>query len=112
TDGLSFTGFGIAGEGAGVGIDWPRGASEAAITYSCNGVTIPALSTTNEDNLPSPPAECDQVTGFTVTFTGAIVQGAKATIPFGVVTAAAQDSEVVTRSNTIEVTGKLATITD
>ena len=36
-DGLTFTGFGSDGEGA--GIQWPTGATSATVTYSCDGCT-------------------------------------------------------------------------
>ncbi len=105
-DGLTFTGLGT--DGAGAGIVWPTGATEASILYSCAGVPQTAESTTTPNTLPGPPADCDPVTGFTVTFTGTIVPGAEATIPFGVVTDPNQTSpEELTRTNTVNVAGTL-----
>lgn len=108
-NGLTFTGLGS--DGAGTGIVWPRGATEATITYVCDGTPGTPLSTTTEDTLPAPPAGCDPITGFTVRFTGSIAQGAEATIPFGVVTDADQATEEFTRSNTIDVAGQVGGIT-
>ncbi len=103
-DGLTFTGLGT--DGAGAGIVWPTGATEASILYSCAGIPAAEQSTTTKDTLPAPPADCDPVTGFTVTFTGTIVPGAEATIPFGVVTDPNQMTpEELTRTNTVNVAG-------
>ncbi len=107
--GLAFTGLGS--DGAGAGIVWPRGATGASIIYSCDGIPAPPRTTSNPDTLPDPPAGCGRVNGFTVTFTGAIVQGAEATIPVGVVTNAGQTADEVTRTNTIGVTGTLQSLT-
>jgi len=109
--GLTFTGFGTDGNGA--GIVWPQGATAATVTYTCQGSGPgPPLSTTTPDTLPGPPAGCT-VIGFTVTFTDPIAPGAEATIPFTVRTATEQGTEELTRTNEVGVTGTLnATTTD
>ncbi|WP_161632127.1 DUF5979 domain-containing protein [Nakamurella lactea] len=106
--GLTFTGLGT--DGAGAGIVWPRGATGATITYQCGGTAGAPQQTSTVNTLPAPPAGCDPVTGFTVTFDGPIAQGAEATIPFTVQTDEDQADETYTRSNTIDVTGTIGSI--
>ncbi|MBT0993877.1 hypothetical protein KIN34_06200 [Cellulomonas sp. DKR-3] len=101
-DGLTFSGF---GDDTGAGIDWPTGADEASVTFTCEGTGVAdPLTTDVVDTLPDPPAGC-VVTGFVVTFTGDIVPGAVATVPAVVVTADEQDTEELTRTNTVVVDG-------
>jgi large repetitive protein len=98
----TFTSIGTNGNG----IEWPNGATAATITYQCAGVAGAPQSTTTVDTLPAPPAGCDPVTGFSVTFTGSIESGATATIPFVITTNTDQPLEEMTRTNTVQVNGQ------
>ena len=98
--------FTSMGSPAGSGVVWPHGATSASITYSCNGIAGTPQTTTTVNTLPAPPAGCDPVTGFSVTFTGTISPGAEATIPFVVTTSADQDPEVLNRINVVRVDGE------
>jgi uncharacterized repeat protein (TIGR01451 family) len=98
-DPLTFTGFGPGGDGTGV--TWPANATEATVTFTCADGTTPSDSTTTANTLPNPPAGCD-VVGFTVEFTGDIVSGGEATIPFTADTDPDQEERDVTHTNQIE----------
>ena len=110
---LVFTQMGKAGgsstDPATSGIVWPANATTATITYSCAGTPASPQTTTIENTLPAPPAGCDPVTGFTVTFAGdtagALVPGAQATIPFVVTTTTDQPLDDWIRTNTVLVSG-------
>ena len=110
---LAFTQMGKAGgsptDPATSGIVWPTNATTATITYSCAGAPAAPQSTTVKNTLPPPPAGCDPVSGFTVTFSadapGAIVPGAAATIPFVVTTTKDQPLDDWLRTNTVLVSG-------
>ncbi|WP_123372114.1 DUF5979 domain-containing protein [Cellulomonas sp. PhB150] len=78
-DPLTFTGFGSDGDGAGV--QWPADADTAVVTFTCADGSTPEETSTTPDTLPDPPAGCD-VTGFSIEFTGDLVTGAEASIPF------------------------------
>ncbi|TDE98812.1 LPXTG cell wall anchor domain-containing protein [Occultella glacieicola] len=97
-DPLTFTGFGPDGDGTGV--TWPTGATAATVTFTCADGAMPSQETTTVNTLPNPPPDC-VVVGFTVEFTGDIVSGAAATIPFTADTDPDQDPDDVTHPNTI-----------
>lgn len=101
TNAITFTGFGA--------VEWPLGATAAEITYQCSETPIAPISTDVEDTLPPPPDGC-VVTGFTVVFTGAIVAGAEAEVPFTIDTPEEQSVggtpvDELTRLNVIRVDG-------
>ncbi|MBZ2195873.1 DUF5979 domain-containing protein [Occultella gossypii] len=97
-DPLTFTGFGPAGDGTGV--TWPTGATAATVTFTCADGTTPSQETTTVNTLPNPPPDC-VVEGFSVEFTGDLVNGASATIPFTADTDPDQTPDDVTHPNTI-----------
>ena len=98
-DPLTFTGFGPAGDGNGV--QWPSNADAATVTFTCADGSTPSEDTTTPNTLPNPPAEC-VVVGFSVEFTGDIVTGAEASIPFMADTDPDQTTRDVTHPNEIE----------
>ncbi|RIJ69558.1 DUF11 domain-containing protein [Nakamurella silvestris] len=107
--GLTFTGLGTDGNGG--GIQWPRGATAATITYTCAGTGAGApVPAAGIGTLPPPPAGCT-VIGFAATFTGGTASGGQAVIPFTVTTAEDQDTDEVVRSNQVGVTGSLGQAT-
>lgn len=73
-NGLTFTGW--ADE-----VVWPNGATGATVTYQLADGSTVALDADAPNTLPDPPAGAE-VVGFTVEFTGPIVPGAEATVPF------------------------------
>ncbi|CAM3798490.1 DUF5979 domain-containing protein [Occultella aeris] len=97
-DPLTFTGFGPDGDGTGV--TWPTGATAATVTFTCADGTTPSEQTTTVNTLPNPPPDC-VVVGFAVEFTGDLVSGASATIPFTADTDPDQVPDDVTHPNTI-----------
>ena len=96
---LTFTGFGPDGDGTGV--SWPTGATAATVTFTCADGTTPSSSTTTVNTLPNPPTDC-VVVGFSVEFTGDIVTGGTATIPFTADTDPDQDVDDLTHPNTVQ----------
>ncbi|WP_275001556.1 DUF5979 domain-containing protein [Promicromonospora iranensis] len=100
-DPLTFTGFGPSGDGT--GIQWPADADSATVTFTCADGTTPSLGTTTVGTLPNPPAGCT-VVGFTVEFTGAIVTGGSASVPFTADTDPDQTTDDVTHGNEITAT--------
>ncbi|UUT34967.1 hypothetical protein [Microbacterium elymi] len=106
--GMTFTqmGSGDPTDPATSGIVWPDSATSATITYSCAGTPAAPLTTTTANTLPAPPADCDPVTGFSVTFTGSINPGAEATVPFVVTTDTDQTLEESYHLNMVRVTGQ------
>lgn len=98
--------FTSIGSPEGQGIVWPAGASSATITYRCAAVPAAPQTTLDLNTLPSPPAGCSPVTGFSVTFTGVIEPGAQATIPFVIATDPNQTDDDLTQTNTVEVHGE------
>ncbi|GIJ00251.1 hypothetical protein Slu03_26280 [Sediminihabitans luteus] len=99
-DALTFTGWGTADE-PGV-VQWPSEATAASVTYTCSDSSTPTVPATAEDTLPEPPAGC-VVVGFTVDFTGDIVTGAEASLPFQVSTDLDQETDNVLHPNEITV---------
>ncbi|PFG44653.1 hypothetical protein ATJ88_3389 [Isoptericola jiangsuensis] len=99
-DALTLTGFGPTGDGSGV--TWPADATEATVTFTCADGTTPSDSTTTVGTLPNPPGGC-VVVGFSVEFTGDIVTGGEATIPFTVDTDPDQTDPDVSHPNEIAV---------
>ncbi|WP_407317697.1 DUF5979 domain-containing protein [Isoptericola halotolerans] len=98
-DPLTFTGWGT--DGAGAGVAWPADADAASVTFTCaDGTTTDPIDATAPDTLPDPPDGC-VVIGFSVTYTGDIVTGGQATIPFTADTDPDQDVEDVTHTNEI-----------
>ncbi|MFJ3404454.1 DUF5979 domain-containing protein [Promicromonospora sp. NPDC090134] len=100
-DPLTFTGFGPSGDGT--GIQWPADADAATVTFTCADGSAPSLSTTTAGTLPNPPADC-VVTGFSVEFTGAIVTGGAASVPFTADTDPDQEVDDVTHPNEVTAT--------
>lgn len=100
-DPLTFTGFGPSGDGA--GIQWPADADAATVTFTCADGSAPSLGTTTAGTLPNPPADC-VVTGFSVEFTGTIVTGGAASVPFTADTDPDQTVDDVTHTNEITAT--------
>ncbi|MFE7404724.1 DUF5979 domain-containing protein [Isoptericola sp. NPDC057559] len=101
-DPITFTGWGT--DGAGAGVQWPADADAAAVTFTCaDGTTTDPIPATAPDTLPDPPAGCT-VVGFSIEYTGTIVTGAEATVPFTADTDPDQDPENVTHDNTVEAT--------
>jgi len=98
-DPITFTGWGT--DGAGAGVVWPTGATEATVTFTCADGSTPSDSTTAANTLPDPPAGCE-VVGFTIEYTGTIVNGGAATVPFTADTDPDQDPDNVTHPNEIE----------
>jgi uncharacterized repeat protein (TIGR01451 family) len=94
--GLTFEGF-VADD-----IEWPIGADEASIGYLYEGEADFAapLTTTTQDELP-PAEEGLVVVGFRVTFTGTMLEGQYAVVPFTATTAAVVAD--VTTTNTVRV---------
>nr|WP_225224318.1 DUF5979 domain-containing protein [Cellulomonas sp. JH27-2] len=95
---LTFTGFGPDGDGTGV--QWPSDADTATVDFTCADGSTPTDSTTTPNTLPNPPPDC-VVTGFTVEFTGDIVTGAEASIPFTADTDSDQDADDLVHPNEI-----------
>ena len=99
--GLTFDGMGSDGSGA--GIIWPANATSAEIVYDySDSTTSGPLTTATANTLPAPDPS-KQVARFTVTFTGPIVPGASATIPFRVLTDPDQVEEELAHPNEITV---------
>ncbi|GAA2263774.1 hypothetical protein GCM10009853_016300 [Glycomyces scopariae] len=92
-NGLTFTGF--TG-----GVVWPSGATAASITYTYDDGTTETFTTTEADTLPA-PSDGKTVTGFTAVFTGDIVSGAQATLPFTVDTDPDQTEEELVHDNQV-----------
>ncbi|MFI2297076.1 DUF5979 domain-containing protein [Isoptericola sp. NPDC019571] len=98
-DPITFTGWGT--DGAGAGVVWPNDADAASVTFTCaDGTTTDPIPAEAEDTLPDPPAGCE-VVGFSVEYTGNIVTGAEATIPFTADTDPDQDEDNVLHPNEI-----------
>ncbi|OLT53180.1 hypothetical protein [Cellulosimicrobium sp. CUA-896] len=97
-DPLTFTGWGTA-DAPGV-VRWPTGADAASVAWTCSDGSTPTAAATAPDALPDPPGGC-VVVGFTVTFTGSIVTGGDASLPFQVDTDPDQDEDDVLHPNEI-----------
>ncbi|MFF2496363.1 DUF5979 domain-containing protein [Agromyces sp. NPDC058064] len=90
--GLTFDGFTS-------GVTWPPNATGATITYEYADGETETLTADTPNTLPDPELEdLGEVVGFTVTFTGPIIQNGTATVPFDVV-AQPVDGEDVTSTN-------------
>ncbi|MGF0118620.1 DUF5979 domain-containing protein [Promicromonospora sp. Marseille-Q5078] len=101
-DPLTFTGWGT--DGAGAGVVWPNDADAASVTFTCaDGTTTDPIPAEAEDTLPDPPAGCE-VVGFSIEYTGDIVTGAEATIPFTADTDPDQAEDNVLHPNEITAT--------
>ncbi|WP_435737178.1 DUF5979 domain-containing protein [Cellulosimicrobium sp. PMB13] len=99
-DPITFTGWGT--DGAGAGVVWPNDATAASVTFTCaDGTTTDPIPAAAEDTLPDPPSGC-VVVGFTVVYTGNILNGASATVPFTADTDPDQVPDDVTHPNQIE----------
>lgn len=97
---------GLAFDGFTDGVQWPSGATGATIVYTLADGSEVELVADSPGTLPAPP-EGAEVVGFTVTFTGEIVPGGEAIVPFTVTAGDDQDTEEVTHLNQI-VTGSTA----
>ncbi len=99
--GLEFAGFTD-------GIEWPADATGAEITYVYADGATETLSTSAPDTLPDPSAQdVTEVVGFTVEFTGPIIQNARAVVPFTVTAQPLEDGEEAVSTN-----ATTATVTD
>ncbi|RXZ47346.1 hypothetical protein ESP57_12255 [Agromyces fucosus] len=87
---------GLDFEGFTDGVVWPANATAASVTYVYDDGTEETLDADAPNTLPDPTK--DGVVGFTVTFTGPIIQNAAATLPF-TVTAQPVDTEDVVSTN-------------
>lgn len=87
------------------GVVWPAGATSVAITYNYSDGTTSTSSGSGPGLPAADPGK--RVTGFSVTFTGTMLQGANATIPFTIdanpVQVAPNFSQLYT--NQVQVTG-------
>ncbi|MDN5762960.1 MAG: isopeptide-forming domain-containing fimbrial protein, partial [Microlunatus sp.] len=92
-NGLTFSGWGD--------VQWPTGATGASVTYTYANPPSPVTESTTTPNTLPDPAPGRTVTGFTVTFTGPIVAGAEASIPFTVTADDEQEADEVEHPNTI-----------
>lgn len=104
---LTFAGFGTIAGGAGSGIQWPAGATEATIVYHYDGGTSSApLSTTDAGTIPDSPSAL-RVVGFDITFAGSpIAAGAEAKTPFVVSTQrVGTPPDLTSVANDVDVTG-------
>ncbi|MBM7818049.1 hypothetical protein JOE63_000526 [Cellulosimicrobium cellulans] len=98
-DPIMFTGWGT--DGAGAGVQWPANATAAAVTFTCaDGTTTDPIPATAPNTLPDPPGGCE-VVGFSVEFTGNIVTGGAAVIPFTADTDPDQVPDDVTHPNQV-----------
>ncbi|WP_123306649.1 DUF5979 domain-containing protein [Cellulomonas sp. PhB143] len=97
-DPLTFTGWGTVDDPGAV--QWPNDATAASVTFTCADGSTPTVDAEAEDTLPDPPGGCD-VVGFTVDFTGDIVTGAEASLPFQVDTDPDQEEDNVEHPNEI-----------
>ncbi|WP_139175869.1 DUF5979 domain-containing protein [Nocardioides lianchengensis] len=105
SSGADLAGQGLTFDGFTSGVDWPAGASAAAVTYRyADGVPAGAVSTGTVDTLPTPQAG-RRVVGFTVDFTGTLPRGAVAEVPFTVVADPVAGSADVTSTNTATARG-------
>lgn len=95
--GVTFAGFSS-------GITWPAGATEATITYSYSDSTNSSASTSSEGTLPA-PTDGKRVIGFVITFAGSIEQGAEAEVPFTVNAPASMNTDMISGTNEITVSG-------
>ena len=92
-NGLTFSGWGD--------VQWPEGATGATVSFSYANPPSPVEeSTTQPDTLPD-PTPGRTVTGFTVTFTGPIVPGAEASVPFTVTADEDQATDEVDHPNVV-----------
>lgn len=66
-------------------VAWPAGATGASITWNYRDGTTDTVAAVTENTLPEPTTG-KQVASYTVTFTGTIVAGGSAVVPFTIVT--------------------------
>ncbi|NLA65140.1 MAG: hypothetical protein GX862_04295, partial [Leucobacter sp.] len=78
----AFTGGGVTFAGF-AGVEWPVGTEEVSVTYYFADGTTETVTGTELDALPAPTSTA-RITGFEITFTGEIVEGAEAKVPFTV----------------------------
>lgn len=100
-----FTDGGFTYSPSSANVVFPSNATAGTVTFECNGTPGSPLPLSDGAPLPAPPTGCDPVTGFSVTFTGTIVPGATATVPFAVTTDENQTPDELTRTNTVQVDG-------
>ncbi|MGM7422653.1 DUF5979 domain-containing protein [Cellulosimicrobium sp. CpK407] len=99
-DPITFTGWGT--DGAGAGVQWPADADAASVTFTCaDGTTTDPIPATAPNTLPDPPGGCE-VVGFSIEYTGNIVTGATATVPFTADTDPDQEADDVTHPNQVQ----------
>ncbi|CAG7613417.1 hypothetical protein LEUCIP111803_01689 [Leucobacter soli] len=98
--GVTFQGFGAA--------EWPHEAQSVEITYYFDDGSTETLTSSVLDEIPAATDPAKRVTGFSITFTGDIVESAEATVPFTVEAPPSLDlgQRTVTGTNEITVTGE------
>ncbi|GAA3636879.1 DUF5979 domain-containing protein [Microlunatus ginsengisoli] len=79
----------------------PSGATGATVTYTYSDGTSETLTADSPNTLPDPDAS-KTVSGFTVKFTGPIVPGAEASIPFAVTADPDQTVDSLDHPNTVD----------
>ncbi|WP_157432162.1 DUF5979 domain-containing protein [Agromyces italicus] len=107
--GLTFVGFTD-------GVVWPPNATDASIEYVYADGETETLTADTPNTLPDPTLEdASEVVGFTVTFTGPIIQNGAATLPFTVEAQAVEGEDVTSTNETTSIvtdeTGKTGTDT-
>lgn len=100
------TGGGLIFDGFASGVSWPLGSTAADVTYYYSDGSSSNSAVSAPSALPDATVG-KRVTGFRVTFTGLITEGAHATLPFAINANPAQVAPdlSVTYLNTIAVTG-------
>ena len=86
---------------------WPTGATAATLTWTTNGAAIAPVTLTQGDPLPT-PADPSVITGFSITYTGVIADGAQASLAFTADAgpdAGPATSGSVSYPNTVKITG-------
>ncbi|MGW9168181.1 DUF5979 domain-containing protein [Agromyces sp. NPDC055658] len=95
--GLTFAGFTS-------GVVWPPNATGATVTYVYADGQTETLTADTANTLPDPELEgASEVVGFTVTFTGPIIQNGTATVPFDVVAQPVDGEDVTTTNETTSI---------
>lgn len=104
----AFTGGGVTFSGFG-SVQWPNGATDVSVTYYFADGTTETVTASAADANGSLPehTSTERVTGFSVNFTGEIVDGAEASVPFTVDAPESLGGPLkVTGTNTIQVDGQ------
>ncbi|UOQ87774.1 DUF5979 domain-containing protein [Agromyces endophyticus] len=95
---------GLVFDGFTSGVTWPPNATGASITYVYADGQTETLTADTPNTLPDPELEdTAEVVGFTVTFTGPIIQNATATVPFDVIAQPVDGEDVTTTNETTSI---------